>query len=173
MLTPCKKVPCKSSWCNDKKKCWLYESYKPSSHRDPYVWKDGKYIPVKKTSNRFNDHDTYSLFKKRPKRPIGVSYPKFEFDTKENECFYCETELTKETRTRDHVFPRTKGGILCKGNMVWSCKNCNSHKGNMTLIEFKDKLNQYIIKKNNKYFTQYFEKILIKVEFMITKLYPK
>lgn len=117
-------------------------------------------------------YDTSDLFTTKRGRPKNIEYPKYEFDSKETECFYCGIPIFSETRTRDHVFPRIKGGILCNGNKVWSCKKCNSYKGNFTIPEFCDKLKKMIGMKRYESKKELFEKILIKVEFMKSKLYP-
>lgn len=175
MLTPCKKVPCKSEWCKNNRKCWLYESYSPPQHKDPYKWIDGKYFPVNQVHEKEKyvpAYDTSNFYCTKNGRPRGVKYPKYQFDTKETECFYCGKEINRATRTKDHVFPRTKGGTLCEGNRVWSCQLCNSIKSNMTVLELRDKLKLMMTRKRYKNKCEVLQKILVKIEFMITKLYP-
>lgn len=171
MLTPCKKVPCKSEWCRSNKRCWLYENYKPATHKDPFDWVDGKYVPTKKTKKYIASDKNLKHVTKRG-RPRHVKYPKYIFDSKETECFYCSKEINKATRTRDHVFPRIKGGTLCDGNKVWSCQECNSYKSNYTVLEFRDILNKMMEREKYANKSEYLKGILVKVEFMITKLYP-
>ena len=38
--------------------------------------------------------------------------------------------------TKDHVFPRSKGGVNDMDNIIMVCKECNSSKGNMDLFEW-------------------------------------
>jgi len=47
-------------------------------------------------------------------------------------CQYCGHKLTKETFTKDHVLPRSKGGLTTSGNLVCSCYDCNQTKGDRT-----------------------------------------
>ena len=48
-------------------------------------------------------------------------------------CAYCNERLTKSTRTRDHVVPRSRGGPS-GDNLVPSCAPCNRRKGNDPLL---------------------------------------
>ena len=43
-------------------------------------------------------------------------------------CHYCEKEFRPEDLTMDHVLPLARGGRSQKGNIVASCKTCNSQK---------------------------------------------
>lgn len=53
-----------------------------------------------------------------------------------NYCWYCGKEMEPSKLTRDHVFPRSKGGDNDMDNIIMVCKNCNSSKGNMDLFEW-------------------------------------
>ncbi|NJK31547.1 MAG: hypothetical protein HC927_03530 [Deltaproteobacteria bacterium] len=48
-------------------------------------------------------------------------------------CAYCNTRLTKQTRTRDHVVPRSRGGGN-RDNLVPACGGCNRAKGDKPLL---------------------------------------
>ena len=48
-------------------------------------------------------------------------------------CVYCNTRLTKKTRTRDHLVPRSRGGGP-RDNLVPSCADCNRDKADDPLI---------------------------------------
>jgi len=39
-------------------------------------------------------------------------------------CHYCLTELTVLTRTKDHVVPKSIGGMDIRSNIVWACRPC-------------------------------------------------
>lgn len=52
-------------------------------------------------------------------------------------CFYCGVQLTKLTATRDHVVPRSKGGLNTATNLVLACGPCNHEKGNLNLDEYR------------------------------------
>lgn len=44
-------------------------------------------------------------------------------------CHYCRARLAPKDRTRDHVIPRSRGGLTIPDNLVWACKRCNEAKG--------------------------------------------
>jgi hypothetical protein len=44
-------------------------------------------------------------------------------------CAYCHKEMPYSAATRDHVYPRSKGGSNDTKNIVLSCKKCNLKKG--------------------------------------------
>ena len=50
-------------------------------------------------------------------------------------CAYCNMRLTKQTRTRDHVIPRSAGGPN-GDNLVPCCESCNRAKGSDPLIMY-------------------------------------
>lgn len=50
-------------------------------------------------------------------------------------CFYCATELTTETATREHLVAVAAGGSDHPGNLVLACARCNNMMGNKPLIE--------------------------------------
>lgn len=43
-------------------------------------------------------------------------------------CHYCDISLLEETKTKDHVVPRSIGGLDVRWNIVWACRDCNSDK---------------------------------------------
>lgn len=51
-------------------------------------------------------------------------------------CWYCGKEMEPSKLTKDHVFPRSKGGDNDMDNIIMVCKTCNSSKGNMDLLEW-------------------------------------
>lgn len=53
-----------------------------------------------------------------------------------NYCWYCGKEMRSSDLTKDHVFPRSKGGNNDMDNIIMVCKNCNSSKGNTDLFEW-------------------------------------
>lgn len=55
-----------------------------------------------------------------------------------NFCWYCGKEMEPSQLTKDHVFPRVKGGKDCLDNIIMVCKTCNSSKGKMDLFEWYD-----------------------------------
>ena len=45
------------------------------------------------------------------------------------QCQYCDTAVSTNTVTMDHVYPTSMGGTTCWENIVASCQKCNSAKG--------------------------------------------
>ena len=64
----------------------------------------------------------------------------FEFNIakiKQNDyCWYCGKEMEPSKLTKDHVFPKSKGGANDMDNIIMVCKECNSSKGKMDLFEW-------------------------------------
>jgi len=52
-------------------------------------------------------------------------------------CEYCGVKLTKSNLSVDHKTPLVRGGDTSHSNLAYCCSNCNSEKGNLTDIEFK------------------------------------
>jgi 5-methylcytosine-specific restriction endonuclease McrA len=51
-------------------------------------------------------------------------------------CFYCNTQLTRETACQEHKIPLIRGGSSDISNVVASCHPCNHKKGRLTDSEF-------------------------------------
>lgn len=51
-------------------------------------------------------------------------------------CWYCGKEMDPSKLTKDHVFPRSKGGDNDMDNIIMVCKTCNSSKGDIDLFEW-------------------------------------
>tara|TARA_B100001964_G_C14057025_1_gene519657 strand:- start:109 stop:372 length:264 start_codon:yes stop_codon:yes gene_type:complete len=47
-------------------------------------------------------------------------------------CYYCNKTLTPKEVTMDHIVPLSRGGRTTKGNVVPSCKECNTKKKDKT-----------------------------------------
>lgn len=48
------------------------------------------------------------------------------------QCSYCGKFVNEKKITRDHVYPKSKGGLIKSP----ACKNCNEDKADMKPIEF-------------------------------------
>lgn len=59
-------------------------------------------------------------------------------------CLYCESKLTHENATADHIVPISMGGNNTQVNLVVVCKSCNEERGNLNFYK-------YIKIKNPKY----------------------
>ncbi|MEN5275811.1 HNH endonuclease signature motif containing protein [Brucella sp. TWI432] len=51
-------------------------------------------------------------------------------------CAYCLSRLTLKTATRDHIIPRSAGGLDHRNNIVAACEPCNKLKGSTPLALF-------------------------------------
>jgi 5-methylcytosine-specific restriction endonuclease McrA len=60
-------------------------------------------------------------------------------------CIYCGDNTPFELITRDHFYPVSKGFTL-QNNKIFSCRRCNSTKGNMDLDQFKETVLNLIYK---------------------------
>lgn len=52
-----------------------------------------------------------------------------------NICLYCGGHFADTELTRDHVLPRSRGGVDTWDNVVAACKRCNHQKGHRLLAE--------------------------------------
>lgn len=64
---------------------------------------------------------------KTRKRSINLKQLYGVYDGK---CQYCLKQIPYSAATRDHCYPRSKGGDNSDSNIVLSCKKCNSKKSN-------------------------------------------
>lgn len=55
-------------------------------------------------------------------------------DRQHGRCFHCDQP---EPTTIDHLIPLSREGRHAIGNLVWSCKSCNSAKGPRLLVEYR------------------------------------
>ena len=68
------------------------------------------------------------------------------FSKTNGHCFYCGKKLqlrkrnAKDYMTKDHLNPKANGGSNYISNLVPSCKSCNTLKGNLSYIEFINKI---------------------------------
>lgn len=63
------------------------------------------------------------------------------YDNQDGICAYCFNKMTFEnnqrnTVTRDHVVPVSKGGPRAMFNLVGACSSCNGLKSDTPLIDF-------------------------------------
>jgi 5-methylcytosine-specific restriction endonuclease McrA len=88
-------------------------------------------------------------------------------------CAYCLRSLDNNSRTTDHIFPKSRGGIRSNHNKVPACGDCNKLKGNMNIKEFSRALNSLIFYEveNHKKTLGYLKKVKINVERITRKYY--
>ncbi|MBP8646522.1 MAG: HNH endonuclease [Syntrophobacteraceae bacterium] len=53
-------------------------------------------------------------------------------------CHYCRKRVPPCELTMDHVVPLARGGLSTKGNVVPSCKTCNSRKKYLVPVEWEE-----------------------------------
>ncbi|WP_045861238.1 HNH endonuclease [Teredinibacter purpureus] len=56
------------------------------------------------------------------------------------QCLYCGESFESSQLSRDHVFPRSRGGLDKWENVVAACKRCNQRKGDALLSELSMEL---------------------------------
>lgn len=64
--------------------------------------------------------------------------------TDRDTCYYCKCSVDDYSRTVDHLIPESKGGIRANKNKVYSCRDCNRLKDDMTPEEFQQHLRRLI-----------------------------
>lgn len=70
-------------------------------------------------------------------RVVESEYHFYRWNVGKLLCVYCNEELTPTSRTQDHVIPRCRGGSqLGRENLEPACFDCNSAKGDQSLLEF-------------------------------------
>ena len=90
---------------------------------DPFITADEEHIKREKAKAR---ELRSSQWWKR-KRSTGI-------------CHYCGKKFKVEELTMDHIIPVTRGGRSVTGNVVPSCKECNSRKKYLLPTEWEDYL---------------------------------
>jgi hypothetical protein len=65
------------------------------------------------------------------KRPVKLDKPFSIFHRDNFTCIYCgKSSIEDGVKLHvDHIYPVIKGGLHEPGNLITSCKNCNSSKG--------------------------------------------
>lgn len=59
-------------------------------------------------------------------------------------CFYCGKRLKEKDKTFDHLVPVAQGGKDTVDNLVCSCLDCNTIKGNNTIPQLLIDLNKQL-----------------------------
>jgi 5-methylcytosine-specific restriction endonuclease McrA len=84
-------------------------------------------------------------------------------------CAYCKTQLDEYSFTVDHLYPKSRGGVLSNANKVPCCGDCNKLKGSMDIEEFSRALNGLIFYEHVKHKESiaYLKKVKLNVESII------
>jgi hypothetical protein len=65
-------------------------------------------------------------------------------ETTPEHCYYCKDPVDEYSRTVDHLIPESRGGIKANKNKVYSCRDCNQLKDDMTPEEFQQHLERLV-----------------------------
>ena len=71
-------------------------------------------------------------------KPLKINRHRI-FKRDNHKCSYCGTS---KNLTIDHILPKSRGGGNTWLNLTTCCKNCNTAKNNLTVIEFKNLINR-------------------------------
>lgn len=73
---------------------------------------------------------------KKLRKELDILHPLKYIIPYKNFCCYCETPLTKNDFTREHIIPIDKGGKNTKDNVRSCCRDCNKEKDNLDLSKY-------------------------------------
>jgi len=59
------------------------------------------------------------------KRPLAELYKRDN-----GICWKCKRKITLEEASRDHIIPRSMGGVNHQSNLKLACKKCNANRSN-------------------------------------------
>jgi 5-methylcytosine-specific restriction endonuclease McrA len=75
-----------------------------------------------------------ALFDRMPKKEVKFTRHNI-FERDQDTCQYCGRRFDRKDLNLDHVIPRDRGGPTIWENIVCSCIECNTRKGNRTPFE--------------------------------------
>lgn len=55
-------------------------------------------------------------------------------------CYYCRRKVGRAKLTMDHIVPMGRGGRSIRGNVVATCKECNTRKQSLLPVEWQEYL---------------------------------
>jgi 5-methylcytosine-specific restriction endonuclease McrA len=73
---------------------------------------------------------------KNVKRRTSGFAKEFVASNKNAKCIYCNTKLTPENATTDHIIPISNGGNNSQVNLIVCCDKCNSDRGNSNFYDY-------------------------------------
>jgi hypothetical protein len=53
------------------------------------------------------------------------------WDETGGKCVFCDAVVPVSERSRDHIWPKSKGGTLHRENILPACRNCNTSRGTL------------------------------------------
>lgn len=101
-----------------------------------YNWRGGKETELIRLKEYFYKR------KRSLKLEMPLLFLKNILKSQSNNCFFCEQDLINY-KAIEHLTPISKGGDNQTYNLVYSCKSCNSQKGQNTLEQFAIKKNRF------------------------------
>ena len=99
------------------------------------------YVRCEIARKKFKNHRNFIVIglkwngKNVKRRTIGFA-KEFVAANRNAKCIYCETKLTEENATTDHIIPIASGGNNCKVNLMVCCQPCNSERGTIPFKRF-------------------------------------
>lgn len=87
-----------------------------------------------------NDIDDAFLYRERQKARELRDSQWWKRQLARGRCHYCGKSYPPKILTMDHIVPLSRGGKSTKGNVVPTCKACNSKKKYMLPIEWEEYL---------------------------------
>jgi hypothetical protein len=70
------------------------------------------------------------------KRRTSGFAKEFLSNNKNKKCIYCDSKLTPENATTDHIIPISKGGNNAQVNLIICCFDCNNERGDLDFIDY-------------------------------------
>ncbi|GAB1264112.1 HNH endonuclease [Aurantivibrio infirmus] len=75
----------------------------------------------------------------RMRTQVALTNPSL-FSRDNHQCMYCGQFFPSHVLSRDHVVPKSRGGLDKWENVVAACRRCNQHKGDSLLSEISMEL---------------------------------
>src|SRR5574343_554535 len=121
------------------------------------MWLNKDYIPCEIFKRKYKMHRNFVVVGlkwagKNVKRRTSGYAKEFVNKHQNAKCLYCESKLTLENATTDHIVTISNGGNNCQVNLIVCCNNCNNERGDMNF-------ETYLKSKNLKY--KNYKKIII------------
>lgn len=121
------------AWVNKEEAATLYA-------KNRVVWQFGRdMIPILGGVNRLGGRSCFNIapiIACRGEAPHVKFRPALSnrllFRRDNYQCLYCGMSFSHNDLTRDHVVPRSQGGLDRWENVVTACKRCNHNKGGRT-----------------------------------------
>lgn len=76
-------------------------------------------------------------------------------------CFWCDTPLTEELATVDHLIPASQGGLGLHDNKAITCVSCNHERSIITNVQHKKERGKRITRAERTLADELFDKYLI------------